>query len=62
MSELQAIVFGVWVGVWITLGLQQSPRFMKWLKYKIWYNLRYAEGYRKGLADGRNIARRELGE
>ena len=47
------------IGVVVTLSaltiLSQLPRFWKRLKFKVWFNLRYAEGYRKGLADGRRI-------
>ena len=37
------------------LAIQQLPRLWKWFKFKVWFDLRYAEGYRKGLADGRRI-------
>ena len=61
MPELEigmAILFFMVIGGFATIVLQQLPRLWKWFRFKVWHDLRYAEGDRKGLADGQRIEQR----
>ncbi len=61
-SEIAWFGAGFVAGLFSMVTLRQMPFLWHWLKYKVWYDLRYAQGYRKGLADGRTIARGDDGE
>jgi hypothetical protein len=55
-------VLGAIFGLAVLAALTSLPRFWRWFKYSVWKDLNYAQGYRKGLADGRTIARRSENE
>ncbi len=51
-------MFFMLVGVGLGELARGLPRLWQWFKFKVWFDLRYAQGYRKGLADGQRIERR----
>ncbi len=57
MSDIALVMVGVAGTLIVLTGWQVLPHLWHWLKFKVWYEFRYAQGYRKGLADGRTIAR-----
>ena len=42
-------IFATMLGLWL---IYKGNDLWKWLKFSVWYDYRYAEGYRKGVADG----------
>ena len=45
-------------GVLLGEAARGLPRFWKWLRFKVWHDLQYSRGYRKGYADGQRNERR----
>lgn len=58
MNDLNIVFFlGIGAGAVVgSLGPGCARRLWKWLKFNLWWNYRYAAGYRKGLAAGRQMA------
>ncbi len=48
--------FGVTAGVMGYIVVAEASRFWQWLKFKVWYDYRYAAGYREGLSVGRRVS------
>jgi hypothetical protein len=62
VSELLGVILGGACVFVVMLAWYEGPQFWRWFKYSVWKDLNYAQGYRKGLADGRAIARRSENE
>ena len=58
MSSEEVWLVGIAAGITIHAVIRQLPRLWQWLRFQVWWDYRYAAGYRKGLAVGRRIARR----
>ncbi len=58
LAVLAFVAFGFFLGELV----RQLPRLWSWFRFKVWYDYRYAQGYRKGLAHGRIISRRDDSE
>ena len=56
-AEIAWLLAGWAIGMFTIVGGRLLPVLWKWFKFHVWFDLRYAEGYRKGLAVGQRVAR-----
>ncbi len=52
MTELLWFLAGVLFTGMVVVVFVDGGRIWKWIKFSVWFDFRYAEGYRKGRADG----------